>query len=326
VPGAERDAGEPTRGASGALVAIGNFDGVHRGHQAVLADAASEAHARALEAVVLTFDPHPLQVLTGSAPPLLCTLERKIELIRRVSPALRVVAQRFEPRLAAQSPAEFASSVLGEQLRARVVLVGQNFRFGRDRAGDFDELVRLGSALGFEARVHELRGDAQGAWSSSRVREALARADLITVNEVLGRPHMLSGRVIEGDRRGRTIGFPTCNLGDVAEALPAHGVYAVVVDRVEERAVALARGVANVGVRPTVDPTARRTSVEVHLFDIDQDLYGAQLRVHFIQHLRPEQTFAGLAPLRAQIARDAEQARAALALIESDASAGGAWY
>jgi riboflavin kinase/FMN adenylyltransferase len=307
----------------GRVVVIGNFDGVHLGHQAVLADAARDAEGRGLEPTVLTFAPHPLAVLGRPVPPVLTVLGRKRELIGRVAPAIRTVVERFDLAFAAQSPREFAERVLVDRLAARVVIVGHNFRFGSARAGDFDALARLGVELGFETRSHALIGDDRGPWSSSRVREALARGDVDDAARMLGRPHLVSGVVVEGDRRGRTIGFPTCNLAGVEEALPAFGVYAVRVDREVGPAPApgevwgpaepLAGGVANVGVRPTVKAGETRPSVEAHLFDVDEDLYGARLRVHLVARLRAEQRFSGLDALRAQIARDAAEARERLA-------------
>lgn len=315
--------------APGRVVAVGNFDGVHLGHQMVLADAARDAARLGLEPAVLTFSPHPLAVLGRPVPPALTVLTRKIELIRRCAPSIVPIVERFDLAFAAQSPLDFAERVLISEVRARVVIVGQNFRFGRGRLGDFAELARLGDALGFETRSHALLGDELGPWSSSRVREALARGDLGDATHMLGRPHMLTGTVIEGDRRGRTIGFPTCNLGGVEEALPPFGVYAVLVDRVDGasggRAVGIARGVANLGVRPTVKDPDARPSVEAHLFDFDGDLYGAVLRVHLVARLRAEQKFSGLDALKAQIVRDAAAAREVLAPLAPDPAAGGAW-
>lgn len=319
--------GESVESSRARIVAIGNFDGVHRGHQAVLADASRDAEARGLIACALTFSPHPAEALGRAAPPKLTTLARKIELFQRVAPAVEPVVERFDRAFSAQTPAEFAERVLAERLRARVVVVGHNFRFGHRREGDFDTLSRLGAELGFETRSQTLLGDANGPWSSTRIREALARGALDEAGAMLGRPHMLSGLVVRGDQRGRTIGFPTCNLDGVQEALPAFGVYAVLVDREEAgRARVLGRGVANVGVRPTVKAGEPHPSVEVFLFDFDADLYGARLRVHLIERLRPEQKFTGLDALKAQIARDAEAARACLADHAPDLAAEGAWY
>jgi riboflavin kinase/FMN adenylyltransferase len=307
------------------LVAIGNFDGVHRGHRAVLAGAARDAKGAGLEPVVLTFEPHPAVVLGRTPPALLTPLDRKIELVHRIDPNIRVVVRTFDRELASSSPARFVDRVLVGDLAVGRVLVGRNFRFGQGRAGDLALLAQLGATHGFVAQAAELVGDEHGPWSSTRAREALARADLAEVERVLGRPHALTGAVVEGDRRGRTIGFPTANLGGVAEALPPFGVYAVLVDRLDAagRATAFARGVANVGVRPTV---GAGPSTEAHLFDFDGDLYGARLRLHLVSRLRPEKKFSGLDELKGQIARDADAARALLADRAPDPAAGGAWY
>lgn len=326
--GIEQQLGSAAATPRGSLVIIGNLDGVHRGHQALLADAARDAGPRDLAPVAVTFSPHPARVLGRTPPPTLTALPRKIELIQRVQPSIRVEVVTFDRTFAAQTPEEFVRSVLLDRLGARVVLVGANFRFGRDRAGDFTTLGRLGEDLGFETRSHPLVGDAEGPWSSTRVRGAIARGDLDAATDMLSRPHMVSGVVVRGDQRGRTIGFPTCNLDEIEEALPPFGVYAVLVDRTlpSGRAVSLARGVANLGVRPTVEqPGQARPSLEVHLFDLDEDLYGERLRVHLIARLRPEQKFAGLAELKAQIARDAEAARAVLTPLREDPPARGAW-
>lgn len=316
----------------GRLVAIGNFDGVHLGHQAVLADAARDAEARGFEPVVLTFEPHPAAVIGRSAPPVLTPLPRKIELMRGVQPAVRVVVATFDREFAAQTPERFAEDVLVKRLSAKLVIVGKNFRFGRARAGDFDVLARLGAQLGFETRSHTLVGDGRGTFSSTRAREAIAAGDLDAARAVLGRPHALSGAVVRGDQRGRTIGFPTANLDGCREAMPPFGVYAVVVDRLSEddpdsgaaRGAWLAAGVANIGVRPTVKEGAP-PSVEVHLFDLDADLYGARLRVHLLARLRGERRFPGLDALRAQIAKDAEAARAVTGSVPRP-PAGRAWW
>jgi len=320
---------ESVQGAPpGRIVAIGNFDGVHRGHQALLLDAATDAERRGLTPAVLTFSPHPQVALGRTPPPLLTTLGRKLELIARTAKAIEPIVERFDLTFAAQSPDEFAKRVLVERFAAKVVVVGRNFRFGQGRAGDFGTLAALGERLGFATRRHALVGDAAGPWSSTRIRDAIARGDLDAATEMLGRPHMISGAVVEGDRRGRTIGFPTANVGAIAEQLPPFGVYAVLVDREEgspPRARALAQGVANIGVRPTVKPGETRPSVEVHLFDWGGDLYGAALRVHLVSRLREERRFSGLDALKAQIARDAEAARARLADLTADPLAGGAY-
>jgi riboflavin kinase/FMN adenylyltransferase len=306
------------------LVVIGNFDGVHLGHRAVIEAALAEARDRGLCPLVLTFDPHPTEVLGRGVRPPLTVLERKIELIERLGSELKVVVEPFTLELSQFSPADFARQFLVELFCAKVVIVGDNFRFGHRRAGDLPTLVALGQELGFAAHASSLSGDAQGPYSSTRARAALASGDLMAARAVLGRPHSLSGTVVPGAQRGRTIGVPTANLGGVAEALPPYGVYAVLVDRIREGvSVAIGSGVANIGLRPTLDAGF---SVEAHLFDFSEDLYGDSLRVHLVSQLREERKFAGLAELKAQIGQDIGQARAALASVLPDPLAHGAWY
>jgi len=303
------------------LVVIGNFDGVHLGHRAVLEASHAEAKAQGLELVVLTFDPHPSVVLGRGALPALTTLERKLELLGQVCPGLTVVVEPFTRDLSQRSPEAFAEDVLAKALGARVVVVGNNFRFGLNRAGDLAALERLGSELGFEARAEQLHGDAEGPYSSSRIRAALAAGDLAATERLLGRPHSLSSTIVPGAGRGRTIGVPTANLGAIPEALPPYGVYAVVADRLSpEGTRVLARGVANIGVRPTL---GAGFSVETHFFDFDANLYGTRVRLHLCARLRDERKFDGLDALRAQIVRDFAEARAAVAKREPT---GVAWY
>jgi riboflavin kinase/FMN adenylyltransferase len=308
----------------GSLVAIGNFDGVHLGHRAVIEAALNEARGAELRPLVLTFDPHPAEVLGRGVRPPLTRLERKVELIERLGPELRVVVEPFTLELSQLTPEQFARDFVVELLGAKVVIVGENFRFGHGRAGDLPTLVRLGEELGFQARASSLSGDSVGPYSSTRARAALAAGDLAAVRSVLGRPHSLSGSIALGNQRGRTIGVPTANLSGVAEALPPYGVYAVLVDRVQEGvATTLGTGVANIGLRPTLNAGF---SVEVHLFDFDQDLYGATVRVHLVARLRDEQKFAGLPELKTQIALDIAGARTALAGATPDQAASGAWF
>jgi riboflavin kinase/FMN adenylyltransferase len=306
------------------LVAIGNFDGVHRGHQAVLAQALSLAGAEALAPLVLTFDPHPAEVLGRGAVPALTSLDRKLELLCRLSPELKVVVQPFTQELAQTEPAQFVRELLLEALDARVVLVGENFRFGRGRAGDFALLETLGRQHGFRARAMALERDAGGPISSTRIRGSLEAGDLAEVERLLGRPHAVSGSVIRGQGRGRSVGIPTANLAGLREAPPPHGVYAVLVDlRQGEAFEALGAGVANWGVRPTLNAGP---SFEVHLFDLDRDLYGAELRVHLLSRLREERKFGSVDELVAQIERDIAAGRAVCGARKPDPSALPAWY
>jgi riboflavin kinase / FMN adenylyltransferase len=285
---------------NGSVVVIGNFDGVHRGHQAVLAQARGIADAGSLSCVVLTFDPHPAEVLGRGKKPKLASIERRVELLRRHG-ADEVIVEPFTLELAAFPPERFAREVLKHRLDARAIVVGQNFRFGAKRAGDIGTLAELGRDLGFAVEPSAIAGDAKGPFSSTRVRAAIAAGDLDEAAHVLGRPHLLSGIVEEGDRLGRTIGFPTANLGGVVEMLPPYGVYAVTLPSLERN------GVMNIGVRPTVGGTKLR--IEAHVLDFDGDLYGQRLRVDLVKRLREERKMSGLDELKAQIAKDIEAAR-----------------
>jgi riboflavin kinase/FMN adenylyltransferase len=294
------------------VMVVGNFDGVHRGHQAVLNEAVAEAHLRALAAIVLTFDPHPAAVVGVGAPPLLTTIERRTELMSALG-VDRVFVRKFDAAFAAWSPERFVRELVVQVLGARLVVVGQNFRFGTKRSGDLALLRSLGAEIGFEVRVHHVASDARGPFSSTRAREAIALGDLDEVSRVLGRPHELSGLVVRGDARGRSLGFPTANLGAVPEMLPPDGVYAVAVDDVlgPGEARPLGIGVTNIGVRPTIAGGARRT-VETYLLDFEGDLYDHRLRLHIRTRLRDETKFASLDELKAQIALDVASARVKL--------------
>jgi riboflavin kinase/FMN adenylyltransferase len=309
---------------SGTLVAIGNFDGVHRGHRAVLNAAIHRANRQQLGPVVLTFHPHPAVVLGRGQQPTLTPIERKVELLCRLDPALRVVVEPFTEDLANMTPLEFVKELLVERLAARVVMVGENFRFGHRRSGDLTTLRSLGRTFGFDALAEALETYGGRPISSSRIREAIAAGNVAGAATLLGRPHSLTGMVIVGDQRGRSIGVPTANLGDVRGAVPSHGVYACVVDRLEaDTAHALGIGVANIGIRPTV---AAGFSVEVHVIDYSDDLYGAELRVHLVERLRGEQRFSGLDELVKQIHADIEVARDVLLASAPESTARGGWF
>jgi riboflavin kinase/FMN adenylyltransferase len=291
------------------VVAIGNFDGVHRGHQAVIAEARAQADARKLDACALTFDPHPLDVLGKGAAPKLMTLQRRAELILGLG-VDRVVVRRFDPEFAAWSPEAFARRLLASTLQAKVVLVGENFRFGANREGDRARLQELGAQLGFEVYAHAIAGDATGPFSSTRVRSAVAAGDVAEAERVLGRRYAIRGVVEHGAKLGRTLGFPTANLTSIAAMLPADGIYAVVVDECGASGPpkALAVGAMSIGLRPTINGAEGRT-VEVFLLDFAGDLYGKSLRAHFVARLRDELRFDGLDALKAQIARDVDETR-----------------
>ncbi|MCZ7683490.1 MAG: bifunctional riboflavin kinase/FAD synthetase [Sandaracinaceae bacterium] len=297
-----------------AVVTLGNHDGVHLGHRALLTAARERAGREGLTVTAVTFDPHPSVVLAPDrAPPLLTTIARRRELLLALG-ADEVTVLRFDRELASTSPEGFAEDVLARRLDARSVVVGPDFRFGRGRAGDVTALRALGEAHGFDVisvPPVTLEGEAV---SSTRVRAALARGEVAEAARLLGRAHDVDGTVVRGDGRGRSIGVPTANLDCDPVLLPADGVYAVVLRVHGERE--LLRGVANLGVRPTF---AAGRSVEVHLFDVDRDLYDARVRVGFVERLRAEQRFDGIEALKAQIARDAERARASLAAASEEA-------
>ncbi|MCL2726578.1 MAG: bifunctional riboflavin kinase/FAD synthetase [Polyangiaceae bacterium] len=301
---------EPREQRSPSVVAVGNFDGVHKGHQAVIKQARALADAHGFECVALTFDPHPAEVLGRGAPARLTTLEMRVDLLR-ASGASDVVVEPFTMELANSSPSIFVRDLLVARLHTRVVVVGKNFHFGKKRAGSFETMRALGAELGFDAVAAEVAGDARGRFSSSRARAAIAAGDVVGAAAVLGRFHALTGVVEQGDKLGRKIGFPTANLGGVVEMLPPTGVYAVWVTRRASPDDLRQAGVMNIGVRPTVGGTKLR--IEVHLLEAGRDLYGAKLRVDLVERLRDEAAFDGLPELEAQIKKDIARARAVLA-------------
>lgn len=293
-------------GTTETLVVVGNFDGVHRGHQGVLEFSAREAEKNGLAPVVLTFDPHPRVVLTSAAPEILTTLAEKIDLIRAQFPGFLVSAIPFTLELSRLSPREFAEQVLVRDLAARVVLVGENFRFGAQRSGDFTVLSSLGEELGFRTHKVPLFRDAVGPYSSSRVRHALKVGDIAQARDLLGRPPSFRGEVVRGDGRGATLGVPTANLDSIVHLLPSDGVYAafaILPDGSRYGAV------VNLGMRPTFD---RPRSLEVHLLDFTGDLYGQELRVELALRLRGQIKFGSLEALLAQIQSDIASTRAIL--------------
>lgn len=296
------------RGSPSPAVTIGNFDGVHRGHQALVRAAAEWARSQGRDTIVLTFDPHPVSVVDPArAPATLVTLEQKAELVEALG-VDRLVVVPFDEHLAVRPPEEFARLVLAGALRAGRVVVGESFRFGHGRAGDVAELSELGRTLGFEVQalapvLHDGR-----PISSSRVRRVLSDGEVEEARVLLGRPYFIDGRVAVGERRGRTLGFPTANLDSDNETLPALGVYAA---RCRVPSGRWEPAVVNVGTRPTFGE--RPVSVEAHLIDFQGDLYGADVRLAFHARLRGEQRFSGPEALVTQIRQDLARARDLLA-------------
>jgi riboflavin kinase/FMN adenylyltransferase len=298
--------------ARGAVIALGNFDGIHLGHRAVI-EAAREA-ARRLRAPlgVLTFEPHPRSVFRPDEPPFRLTPFRvKARLIEELDVEL-LVNLHFDLAFAARTADNFIREVLVEGLAARHVAVGYDFVFGHRRQGTAAFLAEAGRVLGFGASVvAPAQGPGGEVYSSTRIREHLLRGEPRAAASLLGRTWEIDGRVEQGDRRGRTIGFPTANLSLGDYLRPATGVYAVRAGIEQAGRTEWHKGVANLGRRPTFGGEDLR--LEVHLFDFAGDLYGRHLRVALVEYLRPERKFDGLDALRAQIAEDAAGARAILA-------------
>ncbi len=286
-------------------VTIGNFDGIHLGHQAMLARLTARATSIGAAPAVLTFEPHPREIFTPeSAPTRLTTLREKLEILRNLGVA-HVHVCRFSKPFAALSADEFVQRILLRGLNARYVLVGDDFRFGAKRAGDFALLHRLGQLHGFEAEaLHTVEAAGQRA-SSTAVREALATGDMAMAARLLGRTYSISGRVVGGNQLGRKIGYPTANIQLKHNKPPVNGIFAVRVQGLDQPDWP---GVASLGTRPTVHASGRPT-LEVHLFNFAQSIYRRHLRVEFLHKLRDEAKFPDLETLIAQIDLDAQQAR-----------------
>jgi len=288
----------------GCVATIGKFDGVHLGHQAVLGQVAEKAAELGLPAVVISFEPQPEEFFAPQvAPARLTRLREKLKALSRFAVG-RVLCLRFNQRLASMSAEEFIETILIDGLDVRYLVVGDDFRFGHGRKGDFAMLEAVGEKHGVAvARMHSVHIDGARV-SSTRVRSALAEGDLEEAQKLLGRPYRISGRVAHGDKRGRTIGFPTANIRLHHKVLPLSGVYAVEVFGLEHEPNI---GVANIGTRPTVD--GQQALLEVNLFDFDGDIYQRYIHVDFVHKLRDEKRFESLDALKAQIAADAESAR-----------------
>jgi riboflavin kinase / FMN adenylyltransferase len=289
------------------VVALGNFDGVHLGHRAILKTAIDRARAASGTAFALTFDPLPAKVLAPArAPRLILAPEDKLELLR-ASGIDGVIVIAFTAALSQLTPAAFVRDYLLGKIGAREVVVGHSVSFGHARAGNAEVMAELGRRMGFETVVVGPVTVEGAVVSSTRMRELIAAGEMRTVARLLGRNHFLSGTVVHGRERGRTIGFPTANVGLGEHLRPRFGVYAV-------RALVEGKwrdAVANLGRRPTFGKL--QENFEVHLFDFSGDLYGHTLRVALVDFIRPEMKFAGLDQLKAQIAADGQAAKTVLA-------------
>ena len=304
-----RDWRDLTPEQTGAAVAIGAFDGVHRGHQAVIASARAAADDLKVPLAVVSFDPHPRRWFQPDAAPF--RLMTPDQMVRALEPlgVQRLYLLPFDADMAAMSDEEFAANVLASGLGIQHAAVGFDFTFGKGRTGSPEALRRYGADLGFSVTAVDRLDDPHGLkLSSSAVREALQAGDMNRAAAILGRPFAIAGEVVHGDKRGRTIGVPTANvaLGDYMR--PAYGVYATRSRLADGRIV---DGVANLGIRPMFE--TEQPMLEVWLFDFDGDLYGQALDTDLIARLRGEMKFDGLEPLKVQIAADAAAARAVLA-------------
>ena len=287
-------------------VTIGNFDGLHLGHQAMLARLQDVARARGLPSCVLSFEPHPREFFAPEqAPARLSSLREKAECLQRVG-IDRLHVFRFDRAFASLSAEAFIEQVLGRTLEARYVLVGDDFRYGAKRAGDFALLKQAGATLGFDAEslpTVEVAGERS---SSTAVRLALAAGELEHAARLLGRPYGISGRVVHGDKLGRDIGFPTANIQLKHNRPPLLGIFAVELCGLNGEPLP---GVASLGKRPTVKGADAVPVLEVHLFDFNADIYGRRVRVDFLHKLRDEEKYPDLDSLVAQIRRDVDNAK-----------------
>jgi riboflavin kinase/FMN adenylyltransferase len=293
----------------GSVVALGNFDGVHLGHKAVIGKARELARASGSPSAVLTFEPHPRIVFKPDQPPFRLTpKDQKAKFIGQEGIDCCVM-QAFDIGFSRMSATEFVEKILVSGMGASHLVVGYDFKFGKGREGNCDFLQANAAEFGFSTtRVDPLNDRDGNPLSSTRVREALLAGDLAQAEAILGRQHEIAGEVMEGDKRGRTIGFPTANIGLADYQRPRFGVYSVRAEMPDGR---LVDGVANIGSRPTVDGKDER--LEVHLFDLDEDLYGKRLSIRLCSFIRPEMKFSSFDELKSRIAEDAQTARSVLA-------------
>ena len=299
-----RDRSSLTPEHRGSAATIGNFDGVHIGHQAVLSELRKQALMRGLASVVVTFEPTPREYFSpATAPPRLTDFREKCELLDYQG-IDRMLLLRFDAELAALPAERFIDEILVKGLGVEYLVIGDDFRFGKDRAGDFALLQAAGRKAGFEVASTPTQTFDGERVSSTRVREALAQGELDLAEELLGRRYLMSGIVARGDRIGRQLGYPTANLQRAAGPLPLGGVFLVRVYGLGDDAL---YGMASAGTRPTVN--GKHDLVEVYLFDFDRDIYGEHIEIEFLDKLREEERFPDLDSLREQIRLDVNEGR-----------------
>ena len=286
------------------VVTMGNFDGIHLGHQALVLRSLEEARHRNVASVVLTFDPHPLKVLAPArAPRLILTPEDKIELLQHLGIDV-VINQRFDSSFASLDAEEFVRRFIVNRLKAKKIWVGRDLRFGHGRKGDVEQLVRLGEELDFEVGIVEPILVNGVRVSSSQIRQAIEAGRVDEARSSLGRYHFISGTVVEGNRRGRDLGFPTANIASCTEVIPSDGIYATLFHIGQERWLS----VSSIGVNPTFGAGPR--TVESYMLNFDRDIYGKKIKLAFVKKIREEKKFADVASLIAQIQEDVRSARA----------------
>jgi len=293
----------------GGIVALGNFDGFHAGHQQVVARAVERARAQGRPVLVATFDPHPVRFFRPETPPFRLTSLDQRQRLFAAAGADAMIVFHFGAELAATHAEQFISRNLLELIGAAGVVTGEDFTFGRGRGGNVEVLKAAGAKLSFSVDAVGPVADEAGPISSSRIREALQGGDCETASRLLTRPFAIEGEVEHGDKRGRTIGYPTANIALGPYLRPRFGIYAVRGRLADGR---LLDGAANLGIRPTFEPP--RELLEPYFFDFDGDLYGQVVEVELISFLRPEEKFGSLEALTAQMAADCEEARRRLAL------------
>jgi len=299
---------------NGTVITVGTFDGVHRGHRDVVERLVDRSRVLKIPSVLVTFEPHPLEIVNPAAAPLLLTTHYEKEEVLAETGIDYMAVVPFTSRLASYSAEDFVELILRRCFRMRELLIGYDHGFGRQRAGNVDVLKMLGERDGFRVDVVAPVSTADGhSVSSTSIRRAVAGGDLVRAAESLGRLYSVSGKVVEGSKRGRTIGFPTLNLGAPPrrKLLPPEGVYAV---RVQTPRGPVG-GMMNLGPRPTFGDT--ETSLEAHLFDTEADFYGAQVRIDFVARLRETRKFASAEQLSKQLAHDERDARSALTLLSA---------
>src|SRR3954470_18294249 len=293
------------------FLAIGVFDGVHLGHQAVISTSAKHAIEGDGTPVVVTFDPHPVKVLRpNNAPHLLTATQHKIALIRDLGVA-HLLVLHFDKAFAATSPEDFVQKLVDSSKPLREICVGHEWSFGKGRAGNLALLKKLGAIYGFDVIGVEAVKVNGEVVSSTAIRQAIEAGDLVKATQMLGREYTILGTVVRGEQLGRKLGFPTANLSAHSEQFPPNGVY------VTEARIggSFYRGVANLGFRPTVALGKPERLLELHLFDLDREIYGEEMEVRFLRYLRPEQKFPDVEALQKQIATDVAQARESFSIL-----------